>query len=136
MIKRGTKILLTKGDTLLLQHRDNKKGLPNANLWSLIGGEIDDRESKENSICREVLEEIGLNIENPTFLNEQHDFRNGNELVSYIFEDTIEKEIEELTLGEGQEIRYFNYQDVKNIEITPIYERMIFSKLETLEGKK
>jgi 8-oxo-dGTP pyrophosphatase MutT (NUDIX family) len=64
-------ILLREPDgDALLQHRDDKPGLPHANLWVPPGGHCDDNESWESCAAREFLEETGYRCGNLRFLTE------------------------------------------------------------------
>jgi len=52
-------VLLRFDGAALLQHRDNKIGLPHAGLWVFPGGHCDTGESIETCAVREVFEETG-----------------------------------------------------------------------------
>ena len=53
-------VLLREPDgAALLQHRDDKPGLPHANLWVPPGGHCDDDEPWLSCAAREFLEETG-----------------------------------------------------------------------------
>jgi len=52
-------VLLRDDGAALLQHRDNKPGLPHADLWVFPGGHCDRCESAEDCAVREFLEETG-----------------------------------------------------------------------------
>lgn len=74
MIRRkriGAVILLRELDgAALLQHRDDKPGLPHANLWVPPGGHCDDNEAWESCAAREFLEETGYRCRDLRFLAE------------------------------------------------------------------
>lgn len=62
-------VLLREPDgAALLQHRDDKPGLPHANLWVPPGGHCDDNEAWESCAAREFLEETGYRCRNLRFL--------------------------------------------------------------------
>ena len=64
-------VLLREPDgAALLQHRDDKPGLPHANLWVPPGGHCDDNEAWESCAAREFLEETGYRCRNLRFLTE------------------------------------------------------------------
>lgn len=54
----------------LLQHRDDKPGLPHANLWVPPGGHCDAAEPWESCAAREFVEETGYACANLRFLAE------------------------------------------------------------------
>ena len=46
----------------LMLHRTKKENDPNQGKWIGIGGKFQDKESPEECVCREVLEETGLTL--------------------------------------------------------------------------
>ena len=61
MKKKGATILLYNGEgRLLLFLRDDRPGLPYANMWDLPGGHVEDGETPEECIVREMREELGV----------------------------------------------------------------------------
>ncbi len=49
---------------VLLHHRDDKPGISNPGKWALFGGHIEPGESPEETVERELHEELGLNVNN------------------------------------------------------------------------
>src|SRR3989344_4889300 len=64
---RGVKNLIKNGDDLLLIR--NSYGLK---LWSVPGGRMRRGEDPEKAVCRETLEEVGIEIKNPIFIGDYH----------------------------------------------------------------
>jgi ADP-ribose pyrophosphatase YjhB (NUDIX family) len=52
-------VVLDEAGRLLLIRRGHE---PHAGLWSLPGGRVEDGETLEQAVCREVLEETGLRV--------------------------------------------------------------------------
>lgn len=76
---KAARAIIIQGDNILVMRR-NKQG---ADYYTLIGGKIDDNETQEQALGREVKEETGLNIttaklvfveEHPAPYNEQYIF--------------------------------------------------------------
>lgn len=64
-------VLLRESDgAALLQHRDNKPGLPHANLWVPPGGHCDDGETWISCAGREFFEETDYRCANLRYLTE------------------------------------------------------------------
>ncbi|MBR2616070.1 MAG: 8-oxo-dGTP diphosphatase [Clostridia bacterium] len=53
---------LEKDGAYLLLHRIKKENDVNRDKWIGIGGKFEDKESPEDCVCREVLEETGLTL--------------------------------------------------------------------------
>ena len=60
-------VLVTKGEELLLAHNKNFPG----NFYSTLAGFIEPGESAEDSLKREVLEEVNIRIKNLTYFGSQ-----------------------------------------------------------------
>jgi len=46
----------------LLQLRDNKQTIPYPNKWGTFGGQVEEMESPEDALIREVREELDYNL--------------------------------------------------------------------------
>ena len=69
MMKEIAAIILEndKGE-FLLALRDNKPGIPFPNHWDLIGGHVEDGETPEEALVREVKEELDIELKGVRFL--------------------------------------------------------------------
>jgi 8-oxo-dGTP diphosphatase len=66
----GTGVIIRKHDQLLLLRRKNVHG---AGSWSTPGGHLEFGETPEDCAIREVKEETGLDISNPSFIGITND---------------------------------------------------------------
>jgi len=100
---------------VLLMLRDDKPGLPYPNHWSMIGRRVEDGESVREALLREVEEETGLK------LTEYFDFRTyeSDKMHSHIFYGRLDLATDALTLGEGQEQRFFAPSQVGSLNLVP-----------------
>ena len=104
-----------KGEILLLL-RDDDPGISYPNHWTLVGGKVEEGETPETAAHREMLEEIGVDTD-ITFWK-QYDRQHPFAIVDqHIFTGKIDIPRELLTLGEGQDIRFFNSHEIKNLKI-------------------
>lgn len=95
---------------LLFQLRDNKKGLPHANKWSLFGGGIEPGESPVQAIVREVKEELGLDIlpQNLRLLLRKETKREKR----YVFYYKLRENPSRFKLGEGQRFEFLRLKEI------------------------
>ena len=104
-----------QGEILMLL-RDDKPTISYPNHWSLVGGKVEEGETPETAAHREMLEEIGVDTD-VTFwkrYDRQHPFAIVDQ---HIYLGKIDLPLESLTLGEGQDIRFFNFHEVKDLKI-------------------
>lgn len=64
-MKLGTLCYIENDDKILLLHRTKKENDVHEGKWIGVGGKLEEEESPEECIIREVKEETGLNIKNP-----------------------------------------------------------------------
>ena len=61
-MKQTTLCYLERDEQYLMLHRVKKEHDENHDKWIGVGGKFEDRESPEDCVCREVLEETGLTL--------------------------------------------------------------------------
>jgi 8-oxo-dGTP diphosphatase len=104
-----------QGEILLLL-RDSKPTISYPNHWTLVGGKVEEGEIPETAAHREMLEEVGVDID-LTFWK-RYDRQHPNAIVDqYIYFGEIDVPCESLTLGEGQDVRFFKFNETKTLEI-------------------
>jgi 8-oxo-dGTP diphosphatase len=65
-MKLGTLCYVEKNNQYLMLHRVKKENDMHSNLWVGLGGKFEAGESPEECVIREVFEESGLTVKNPT----------------------------------------------------------------------
>jgi 8-oxo-dGTP diphosphatase len=81
----------------LMQLRDNIPSIPSPGLWGLFGGHIEPGETPEVAVEREVLEEIGYQIQ----AWEKFGCYNDDRIVRHVFYAPLTVNLDQLVLGEG-----------------------------------
>lgn len=109
-------IVENAGGQVLLLLRDNKATITYPNHWTLVGGKVEDGETPELAAHRELEEETGLKArlwfwkryerEHPLFIVDQ-----------YIYTTRVQASREALTLGEGQDIQFFEPCEIEHLKI-------------------
>ncbi len=117
-------ILVTEDDRYLLQHRDDIRAIWFLGFWGTFGGAIDEGESQEQALVREMEEELEFSPRRFTFFTQiTFDFStvgSDNKYRSYFEVPVTEHELADMTLHEGQNMRMFSADDVwRKAEITP-----------------
>lgn len=100
-------IPIHKNGKVLLHHRDNFDWIAYPNTWSYFGGAVETGETSEKAMIREVKEEIDFEV--GTY---QHFVSHKiPECMTHVYLIYIDKDIDELTLSEGQGFGYFDFED-------------------------
>jgi 8-oxo-dGTP diphosphatase len=101
---------------ILLLLRDDKPTISHPNHWTLVGGKVEEGETPESAAHREMQEEIGMDGE-LTFWK-RYDRQHPNVIVDqHIYLAKIDVSCELLILGEGQDLRFFDPDEMKNLKI-------------------
>jgi 8-oxo-dGTP pyrophosphatase MutT (NUDIX family) len=121
-------LIVTEDGGLLLHHRDDKPEIPNPDCWAGFGGAVEDGETVEEAVRREVREETGLRIANPIFLTEAVDHEGDGRAVS-LFYIVGGVRPEDIDLQEGAGVAVHRVEDLPGLKITPFVRRAIYSNL-------
>ncbi len=95
-------LLVHPSGALLLHLRDDNPAILFPNQWSLIGGHAETGETPEQTLIREVQEEIGYQVNTHTLLATFYD----GEATRHLFLVPIDAPISALVLTEGQALKY------------------------------
>jgi mutator protein MutT len=117
---------LKKGDRFLLVRRPiNKK---RGGLWEFPGGKVENGETLEEAIKRELKEELGIKPKVKKLLGKTNYKYPEDEIELFLFE--IESE-EEPILKEALELRWVNFEEIKEIELCPADKKLLESLKKT-----
>jgi 8-oxo-dGTP diphosphatase len=114
-----------KGE-ILLYLRDNKPDIPFPNYWDLIGGHVEEGETPEEALVREVKEELDIDLTDYTFYK-KYECLTGDayENIKYIYSGKINLPIEEVTLLEGVRPQYFSKSEIPNVRFANILKSIV-----------
>ncbi|HSE30658.1 MAG TPA: NUDIX domain-containing protein [Pyrinomonadaceae bacterium] len=108
-------ILINPSGKVLLQQRDNNPSIRYPNHWALFGGSMEDGETADEAVVREVEEEIGFQLQTFGLFRE---FIQNNKR-EFAFVGSITANLSELTLSEGQGMDFFFPSELKELLIRP-----------------
>jgi 8-oxo-dGTP pyrophosphatase MutT (NUDIX family) len=121
-------LIVTEDGGLLLHHRDDKPEIPNPDCWAGFGGAVEDGETVEDAVRREVSEETGLQIADPIFLTEAVDHEGDGRTVS-LFYIVGGVRPDDIDLHEGAGVGVHRIEDLPDLKMTPFVRRAIYSHL-------
>lgn len=113
-------ILYTDDGRVLLQQRDDKPALPYAGWWTFFGGSVEEGETPDEAVKRELMEELGISA-NLTFW---HDYAcpvrsktGGMTTRNFMYTGRLSQPVESLTLHEGQAMRLFTPAEAVKLDL-------------------
>ena len=126
MLKIAAIILENDKGEFLLALRDNKSWIPFPDHWDLIGGHVEEGETPEEALIREVKEELDIEIRDYKFYKEFLCLKgDAFENIKYIYTGKINIPIEEITLYEGQYARYFTKEEITDVKFANIIKSVV-----------
>jgi len=126
MKKIAAIILENDNGEILLYLRDNKPGIPFPNHWDLIGGHVEDGETPEEALIREVKEELNFDLKEYKFFR-QYKCTHGDAYpnIKYIYSGKFNIPVEEITLLEGEYPRYFSKDEIPDVKFANILKQIV-----------
>lgn len=115
-------LLLNSNNKVLLLLRDDKIDIPFPGMWDIPGGKIEENESPEDAVRREMNEEFGLGD-----LGKIELFRifTSENLTDYVFWKRLDLNPKEIDLKEGQRIEYFDINRIRSTKLAFNYNFVI-----------
>jgi 8-oxo-dGTP diphosphatase len=115
-----------KGE-FLLYLRDGKQGIPFPYHWDLFGGHIEEGETPEEALIREVKEELNYNLRDFEFFKEYKCLEgDAYPNIKYIYSGKIHLPVEEITLLEGDRVQYFTKEEISCVKFANILKEIVF----------
>lgn len=120
----GAMAIVTTPAGIVLHLRDDKPGIPHPACWSLFGGATDEGELPDQTIRRELREELALHEVNLRALWRVVDIDgDGRQLT--IFEASTSRHARGLTLAEGQALGVFDLAAALELRLAAFCRRSL-----------
>jgi 8-oxo-dGTP diphosphatase len=127
LMKQIAQVLLFDRDRkLLIYLRDDKPDIPFPNYWDFFGGHVEEGETPEEALVREVEEELAIDLTEWKFVRSYEcvdDDVYPN--VKYIYRAQIDKRPAELVLSEGQRLTSIAMEERFNFPFANILGRIL-----------
>lgn len=114
MKRKGASILFVNARReVLLFLRDRKPDIPYPDTWDVPGGHVEQGETPEECIVREMKEEMGIDLSGFGL----HCAVEFDDRIEYTFWKEAELKVEEIQLTEGQCLRWFTEEEVRSTRL-------------------
>ena len=110
------KAVIYKDHKYLLQLRDNDPAISYPNTWSFFGGAVEEGESFEEALKRELEEELSWQPDELFFLDKITNKKVDCNITFYIV--NCQAPEDSLVLGEGQAMDWFTLEEVLDLSNT------------------
>ncbi len=126
MEKIATIILENNKGEILLYLRDNKPDIPFPHHWDLFGGYIEEGETPEEALIREVKEELNFDLKDYKFFKKYECLKGDvNQNEKYVYVGRINLPIEKITLSEGERLQFFSKEKIPNVKFANILREIV-----------
>jgi 8-oxo-dGTP diphosphatase len=119
-------ILINGRGEVLLQLRDNNPIISFANSWTLPGGVVEPHEAPEQAAQRELAEETGVHskLSHWKTYKRKHQKRKFT-IEQHVYTSTTQQEASEMTLGEGQALKFFKREELPTLSIGFGFDKLL-----------
>ena len=122
MKRKGCSIIfVNERSQILLLLRDDIPSIPYPNMWDIPGGHVEDGETAEECIVREMKEEMNLNIGG----FQQFSITEFDDRVEHVFWMKIDLDIKKIALTEGQRLRWFSKTEAEATELAYGFNQIV-----------
>ena len=114
-------MLINSNNKLLMLLRDNKPDIPFPNMWDIPGGHVESGEIPEETVKREMLEEMELKVGDINLFKTYK----SEKLIDHVFWKRIDLQPEKINLKEGQRLAYFSRDELSAMKLAFNYNEVI-----------
>jgi len=111
----GAILINSQGKVLLQLRTQDAPYYPG--YWTLPGGKVEENETLEQALKREIKEELGINLVNYRLFKQTRQRKGNSAAERIIYWSNLDKKIEELALEESSALKYFSKNEIASLKI-------------------
>ena len=123
-MRRIAKVIFYNKDKFLIQQRDTHLN-KYPDIWTLFGGNINENETPEETLKRELMEELNYEIIEIQFLFTKVRMQDGEKVEDNIFAGEVGESILKYELLEGQDMKFVTIDELDDYKIFPVFKKYI-----------
>jgi 8-oxo-dGTP diphosphatase len=135
-IKRFAGAILVNSENKILLQLRSKNDIYYPNCWTLPGGKVEENETVEQALEREIEEELGVKLTDHRLFRKLIDQEGDYVIERYIFWSKFDCKIENLKLGEGSALKYFSEDEISSLKIGFNLKKVIEDFIKDYEESK
>lgn len=116
----ATALLFDCHNKLLIYLRDDKPEISYPGYWDLFGGRVEEGETPEQALVRELKEELNIDVEQFEFYKTFQSPTETNPNVKFVYVVKIAEPADSLTLYEGQYLKAIDLYDYEKYRFANI----------------
>lgn len=114
-------LLINNNGELLMLLRDNIPTIPFPDMWDLLGGQVEPGEKPEETVKRELMEEMDLELADIKLFKVYE----SDDLIDNVFWQRIDLNPDEIDLKEGQRLAYFTRDQLSQMTLAFNYNLVV-----------
>jgi 8-oxo-dGTP pyrophosphatase MutT (NUDIX family) len=127
IIGQGAGVILTsENGFVLLQHRD-KRNRWNQDSWSEFGGQVEEGEKPEETVKRELMEELGIEVTSLKFFKKYNIRRKKGTYRQFVFTAPVSYSAQTLKKQqrEGDDLAFFTAEEIENLKTADYTKKIL-----------
>jgi len=122
----GVAVILRSPDgKVLVMQRDDDPLLPFANKWTLPGGSVEDSESPDEAIIREIEEELGIRTSVEVWKVYVREGPNGILIEQHVYVGSIDDSVTKIEMNEGQQFTWIASGEIGKYEFAYGFDSLL-----------
>lgn len=114
-------LLINSRNELLMLLRDNIPTIPFPNMWDIPGGQVEFGENPEETVKREMMEEMDLELGKIQLFKVYE----GDDLIDTVFWKRVDLDPDKINLQEGQKLAYFSRVELSKLKLAFNYNSVV-----------
>ena len=119
MFKRRVAVIIFYDEKKRILLQDRKSISKFGEEWGFFGGGIENDETPEEAVVREVKEELDYQLNNYSFLKEVHYVTSEFNITLYAFIAPLKDKLKKFNQKEGKKMKLYSLEQAKKLKMVP-----------------